>query len=122
MHFFATWCEPCREELPALRRLSERGGAKIRVVYVSVAEPEIRVQKFMTSEFGDATAFPVLIDRDRAVSRAWSVTSLPSTIALNARGQPRLAAEAAVAWDEIQPDTLIETIESGPKKSSKEGD
>ena len=31
VHFFATWCEPCREELPALNRLSERSGGAVKI-------------------------------------------------------------------------------------------
>lgn len=120
VHFFATWCEPCREELPALRRLQQRAGDKVRVVVISVAEPELRVQRFMAKEFPDAQ-HTVLIDGDRAVSRAWNVTSLPSTIALDASARPRLAAEAAVAWDEIQPDALRDAIDNAPEQRSKEG-
>src|SRR5947209_8047802 len=47
VHFFATWCEPCREELPALQRLSERGKASALAVFaISVAEPDARVRRF----------------------------------------------------------------------------
>ena len=60
VHFFATWCEPCRDELPALDRLAKRAaGDGLRLVVVSVAEPPGRVRRF-AAELG--LAFPILLD------------------------------------------------------------
>jgi thiol-disulfide isomerase/thioredoxin len=46
VHFFATWCEPCREELPALNRLHERSAQRAMVLAISVAENGQRVNRF----------------------------------------------------------------------------
>lgn len=109
VHFFATWCEPCRDELPALTRLSRRAGAATRVVAISVAEPAPRVQRFLAST---PTDFPVLLDPDRATARAWGVSVLPTSFVLDAALAPRLAAEESVAWDEIEPHLLATTFEA----------
>jgi thiol-disulfide isomerase/thioredoxin len=108
VHFFATWCEPCREELPALNRLADRGDPKIVVVAVAVAEGDLRVRRFLQTM---PLNFRVLLDRDRAVAKAWSISTLPSTVILDADLVPRLAVETDFAWDRIDPEGLTEILE-----------
>lgn len=102
VHFFATWCEPCRVELPALHRLAERAGA-IRILAISVAEPEARVRNFLDKM---PLGFPILLDRDRAVARAWNVSALPTTYILDGALQPRLFIESNYPWDTFDVSTL----------------
>src|SRR5262245_27474835 len=48
VHFFATWCEPCKDELPALRRLAARAASDaLAVLFISVAESDLRVRRFV---------------------------------------------------------------------------
>ncbi len=107
VHFFATWCEPCLAELPALSRLAARGGDKIKVLAISVAEVDARVRRFFEATPVD---FPVLLDRDRTVTRAWNVATLPTTIVLDAKLNPRLTAQADFDWDSIDADKLTATL------------
>lgn len=115
LHFFASWCEPCREELPALRRLAERGGPGVKVIAVAVADNEAALRRV-----ADAAGinFPILMDSDRAVARAWSISALPSTVALDSRHRPRLIVETDFAWDTIEPRALIERLASPAASSS----
>jgi len=107
LHFFASWCEPCREELPALKRLSERGAPRLKVVAVAVADNEGGLRRVIEAT---GVTFPVLMDRDRAVARAWSIAALPSTVILDSRHAPRLLAETDVAWDGIEPRQLLDRL------------
>ena len=88
VHFFATWCEPCREELPALNRLAARAGGDVTVLAIAVADADRSVQRFFAATPVD---FPILLDRDRAVAKAWNVATLPTTFVLDAK----LAAETS---------------------------
>lgn len=92
LHFFATWCEPCREELPALADFAANEGG--RVVLVDVAEPEARIRRFFETV---PVPGPLLMDRDRAASRAYGVDALPASLVL-VNGIPRLRAIGPVAW------------------------
>jgi peroxiredoxin len=96
VHFFATWCEPCREEMTSLSALVEgRGGEKLSVLAVNVAEVPARVRRFLgTSPFN----YPVLLDADRAVTRAWGVSGLPTTFVLDRTLAARLFVEGDVDW------------------------
>jgi peroxiredoxin len=97
VHFFATWCEPCREELPALRRLVERSDPRrLQVVTVSVAEVDVRVRNFVEKT---PVNFPILLDRDRSVAKAWNVSALPTSFILDRDMKPRLFVEREYDWD-----------------------
>jgi thiol-disulfide isomerase/thioredoxin len=93
LHFFATWCAPCKEELAGLERLAGEAG-DLRIIAISVGEPPIRLRRF----FAEApVSFPVLADEGRAAAKAWDVTVLPTSILLGAKAPP-LKAEGELDW------------------------
>lgn len=98
VHFFATWCEPCREELPALNRFLNRSAANVSIVAISVADVDQRLKRFFEKT---PVNFPVLLDRDRTVARSWTVNTLPTTYILDANMKPILVVEADFQWDAI---------------------
>jgi peroxiredoxin len=103
VHFFATWCEPCREELAALGRFLDRSGNRASVLAISVAEPDQRVRRF----FGQTPVnFPVLLDPDRNVTKSWKISTLPTTYILDADMKPVLMVEAEFPWDTIDTDQI----------------
>lgn len=106
VHFFATWCAPCREELPALQHFAAQAASgELDVLVISVAEPDGRVRRFTDSL---PFALPVLLDRDRAVTRAWGIVALPSSVVLGPDLTPLLGIETDFAWDGTSPRQLIE--------------
>ena len=60
--------------------------------------------------------YPVLLDRDRAVTRAWKVGTLPTTFVLDADLRPRLVVEAEFAWDRIDPGKFFEMLTWPPSE------
>jgi len=111
VHFFATWCEPCREELPALNRLTARANGTVKVLAISVGEVDLRVRRFIETM---PVNYPVLLDRAGAVARAWRVATLPTTFVLDADLQPRLVVETGFAWDKIDPGKFPEMLTLAP--------
>jgi peroxiredoxin len=108
VHFFATWCEPCREELPALRRLVARSvDVGVTVLAVSVGEVDERVRRFFETL---PVNFPVLLDRDRAIARAWQVNTLPTTFVLDGTHEPRLVVEGEFSWDSITAEVMMRAL------------
>ncbi len=87
VNFWATWCAPCRAEMPALNALQqELGGADFQVVTIATGRnPLPAIRKFF-AEVG-LTDLPVLRDPKRALSRDMGVLGLPASIILNAQGQ-----------------------------------
>jgi peroxiredoxin len=102
VHFFATWCEPCRAEIASLRQLQSRlDGRLFAIVPISVAEADGAVRRFFA---GDSLPFAILLDRDRSVAKAWNVHTLPSTVVLDRDLKPRFVAEGDVDW--ARPDVM----------------
>ncbi len=119
VHFFATWCEPCREELPALNRLAARAGGSVTVLAIAVADADRSVQRFFATTPVD---FPILLDRDRAVAKAWNVATLPTTFVLDGSLQPKFVVETDFAWDTIDPGKLTgsSALDAGGSTSIKD--
>lgn len=113
VHFFATWCEPCREELPALARLAARLDPATGPVLltVDVGEVPVRIRRYFERSFaGSAPGFPVLIDEDRAAARAWSITTLPATVLLDPAHRVRQTADGPVDWDHPQARAALDSL------------
>ena len=96
VHFFATWCEPCRAELGSLTELLKRRDTRLSILAVNVAEIPTRVERFLETT---PVNFPVLLDSDRAVTRAWGVSALPTTFVLDRALAARLWVEGELSWD-----------------------
>jgi peroxiredoxin len=95
VHFFATWCEPCKTELGSLRRFVDGRASALQVLAVSVGEVPGRVRRFLDDT---PVNFPVLLDADRAVAKSWGVEGLPTTIVLDRTLTPRLAVSGELDW------------------------
>jgi thiol-disulfide isomerase/thioredoxin len=117
VHFFATWCEPCREEMASLQRLSERASARPLVLAIDVGEVDIRVQRFFEKL---PVNFPVLLDRDKAAAKSWGVDQLPTTFLLDATLTPRFVIVGDFDWDRADIDKLIAEL-SAPQNAPRAG-
>jgi peroxiredoxin len=83
--FWASWCAPCRIELPRLDRLyRERRDRGFAVLAINEDEDAAPRDAYLREK---AFAFPVLVDRERAVSRRWGVRGLPTSVLLDRNGR-----------------------------------
>ena len=84
--FWATWCFPCRYELPLLERLyRERGDQGLRVVAVATDDELQAVREYVARQ---GFTFQVLYDRAGASRRGFGAEAVPATYLLDARGEP----------------------------------
>jgi thiol-disulfide isomerase/thioredoxin len=114
VHFFATWCEPCRAELESMASLGREGqrGA-VSILAVNVGEVPARVRRFVEST---PVSFPVLLDSDRAVTKAWAVSVLPTTYVLDSKLVPRLLVEGDVDWSRHDIQAALARVGSGGRE------
>lgn len=100
INFWATWCEPCREEMPSLARLAVRWQARgLAVLTVAVADNDKRVEEFLWEILPEKQTLPVLHDREQTISRAWGARVLPTTVVLDRRHRIVLRGMGAIDWD-----------------------
>ena len=87
LNFWATWCGPCRAEMPELQRLHENlEPAGVVVLGVNQNETETAIASFR-QELG--VDFPTVIDRRMGVSREYAVNSIPTTFFIDRDGTVR---------------------------------
>jgi peroxiredoxin len=96
VNFWATWCVPCREEMPSIERLrTSLDARRFAVLAINLAEPESRIQKFLDAV---PLGFPVLLDRDAKIARAWQAKLLPATYIVGPDGAIRYRHLGELDW------------------------
>jgi thiol-disulfide isomerase/thioredoxin len=84
LNFWASWCGPCREEMPLLGRLHEKyRGSGFALLGVNVDDDPKNAAGVVERL---RTGFPVLLDTDKAVSRLYEVKAMPSTLLIDRDG------------------------------------
>lgn len=86
LNFWATWCPPCRAELPEMQAAHERLAGEVAIIGVNQAEVPAAVQAFAT-QLG--LTFPIPLDEDAAASQLYAVRSLPTTFFIDRGGVVR---------------------------------
>ena len=96
--FWATWCPPCRKEMPSLARLGrELGPEAAAVLAVNVGDREDRIRDFLDKI--DHDGLTVLLDAEKAMPGTWFLRGLPVTYVLDRSGKVVLAAIGDRVWD-----------------------
>jgi peroxiredoxin len=97
LNFWATWCPPCREEMPAMQRLHEMvAGEPIAVIGINVGEDENTIFLF-TADY--PVRFPLLMDQEGRVVEDYPVIGLPTTYIIDPAGIIRHRAVGTREWD-----------------------
>lgn len=84
VNFWATWCGPCREEMPLMAELYEEHASDgFGIIAVSVSEDRPTVQRYLDS---NPMPFPILLDSDGAISQDYRVQALPTSFLVDSTG------------------------------------
>ena len=96
LNFWATWCEPCRDEMPSMERLKQAmAGKPFEVVAVNLAEPASRIEKFLEKT---PLSFTLLLDRDTKTAKAWQAKILPASYLVGKDGRIRYQVLGELDW------------------------
>ena len=111
VNFWATWCEPCRQEMPSMQRLSEKlAGKPFVVLAVNVDEPESRVRNFLTQTRFDLR---VLLDVNKSATRQWGARLLPATFIVGPDGRVRYRVLGDMDWSSTKAVSVISELLAG---------
>jgi len=87
LNFWATWCPPCREEMPSMEALwEELKGNEFELLAVNVGEDEDLVFAFR-HEMPKTLKLPILLDEKSQVARQYPIRGLPTTYVLDKQGR-----------------------------------
>lgn len=89
LNFWATWCPPCRKEMPDLDAIGREFASRGLVILAISDEPEQTVRTFLAEH---PVQYPILLDPGRAVSDALRIDSIPKTFIYDRSG--RLVAQS----------------------------
>lgn len=108
LNFWATWCPPCRAEMPSLQQLAEiYGPEQLQVLALNVGEGPRRITQYLQSSGLQLT---VLLDPKSEAARAWGATVLPTTLLIDPEGRPRLRVRGEVDWSGRDAQALVEPL------------
>ena len=83
INLWASWCAPCRAELPAMQRLADRTAGRLRVLGVDSGDARDDAASFGAAQ---GVHLPTLYDKDKALGTALGTLTLPATVYLDADG------------------------------------
>jgi len=110
LNFWATWCPPCRREMPSMQRLYEKYSEQgLVVVAVNQFEDPDLVFEF-TGRLSLEPTFPILFDRESRVSEQYKVKGLPTTYLLDKQGRIHYRAIGGREFDHPEVEALIEGL------------
>ena len=108
LNFWATWCGPCRSEMPSMEALynkyRERG---LEVFAVNIMEKEDEVLSFMED---NDLSFPAALDLDGKVSNSYGIQSIPTTFLINREGNIVVRLVGSIDWDMPEIHAAIEAL------------
>ncbi len=108
VNFWATWCDPCKEEMPSLERLKAKlAGQPFEVLTVNYGEFPEKIAPFLARE---KITLPVLLDTQKEAAREWKVGGLPMTFIVDAKGRARYWVFGERDWSGADTVKVIEKL------------
>lgn len=84
LNFWATWCPPCKEEMPEIQKLyNETKDSDLVIIAVEIGEPQSEVKSFIDN---NKYSFKVLLDSDQSVATKYSITAIPTSYFIDEDG------------------------------------
>ena len=108
LNFWASWCEPCRAEMPTLQQLPlVLGEDRVAVLGINFKEGPRRIAQFTQAA---GVTLPVALDPQGEVARAWGVKVFPTTVLIDPSGRARQRLRGEVDWSSHQALGWIEAL------------
>ncbi len=107
VNFWATWCPPCRKELPSMQRLWKKLKSEPFAMHaIDTGETAEEILPFIFAT-GTELTFPILLDRDSRTLGQWPVIALPTTFVVDKQGHIAYRSVGGREWDDPK---LIEEL------------
>jgi thiol-disulfide isomerase/thioredoxin len=118
VNFWASWCAPCRAEMPSLERLKKRVHADdFHILAINIGEGKEDISRFYFSVNPPLT-FEILMDHDMSASQYWPMRGLPMTFIVDKGGRVTYVSRGARRWDTPEVTRVIESLAKDPASES----
>ena len=108
LNFWATWCPPCRAEMPSMETLYQRFKDQgLEILAVDIREEESVVRQFIQN---NKYTFPVMLDSDGRVSSMYGIQAIPTSFILNREGKIIGRVVGSIYWDTPQAIAVFEAL------------
>lgn len=107
VNFWATWCEPCRTEMPLLQQAAEFYSDRMTLQAVNFKERAVAVQRHLRVA---AWKVPVLLDPLGEGAQAWGVKVFPTTVGFDGQGRARWRVQGEYDWSTAEAGRLLEGL------------
>jgi thiol-disulfide isomerase/thioredoxin len=107
VNFWASWCEPCRTEMPSLQQMADFYSDKLVLQAVNFKERAALVQRHVKAS---AWLVPVLLDPLGEGAQSWNVKVFPTTVGFDAKGVPRWRVQGEYDWSSTEAGKLVEGL------------
>ena len=113
LNFWATWCGPCRTEMPAMQELHERlaAGADFVMLAVNLQEDAAQVRRF-ADDMG--LSFPILLDSSGETAAAYGARTLPMSYLIDKDGSILARVIGIRSWDQPEFERLFRSLADRP--------
>jgi cytochrome c biogenesis protein CcmG, thiol:disulfide interchange protein DsbE len=100
LNFWATWCPPCRQELPSMQRVHATMPADTFVMLTILSNDDPAIASSLAAKIG--ATFPILIDPKNKAAQAYGLTGVPETYIIDKQGMLREKFIGAIQWDSAE--------------------
>ncbi|TMU87425.1 TlpA family protein disulfide reductase [Bacillus sp. BHET2] len=82
LNFWATWCPPCKDEMPIIEEYYKKFGKDIEVLTINI-DPQYNVKEYQKAL---GLTFPILLDTDDKINKAYNILTVPTTFIIDEQG------------------------------------
>jgi peroxiredoxin len=98
LNFWATWCPPCKAEMPDMEKFYKEAGKDVVILAVNI-DPQLDVKGFV-NQYG--ITFPILLDQKDEVNESYQILSIPTTYFINSNGVIQNKYTGAMSLDSMK--------------------
>ncbi|TDO94843.1 peroxiredoxin [Halanaerobium saccharolyticum] len=98
LNFWASWCPPCRKEMPDMQKLHEEYGDEVVILAVNVGESKSAAANFMME---NGLEFSVLLDTDKSTAQNYLVRGIPTSYFLDQNGVIQEKVVGAISYQRM---------------------
>jgi len=114
VNFWATWCEPCRAEMPSMQKLADKFGPdKLVVLGINYQEGEPRIRRFLAQ---NPVQFTILMDREGTTTKNWITRVFPTSLIVGPDGRVRHMVVGEFDWESPAMEAAISKLLPPVKK------